>query len=93
VVQVVARYEQIRRRVWIYNSDGVWVEDDRRFLEFGGQRHRPARRYVRQSMATGIGGQTGLELLDEKDPVASIVEAAESAVLMLRCASGARPGR
>jgi TldD protein len=82
VVQVVARYEQIRRRVWIYNSDGVWVEDDRHFLEFGGS-VTALRDDTRQSMVTGIGGQTGLELLDDKDPVAAIVEAAESAVLML----------
>src|SRR5690606_3671626 len=34
VVQVSAGYDQIRRRVWIYNSDGVWVEDDRQILEF-----------------------------------------------------------
>jgi TldD protein len=82
VVQVVARYDQVRRRVWIFNSDGVWVEDDRQMIEFGS--HVTAQRGdVRQSMATGIGGQMGLELLDEKDPVASIVEAAESAVLML----------
>jgi TldD protein len=82
VVQVVANYNQVRRRVWVFNSDGVWVEDDRQIIEFGS--HVTAQRGdVRQSMATGIGGQAGLELLDEKDPVASIVEAAESAVLML----------
>jgi TldD protein len=82
VVQVVANYNQVRRRVWVFNSDGVWVEDDRQIVEFGS--HVTAQRGdVRQSMATGIGGQMGLELLDEKDPVASIVEAAESAVLML----------
>jgi TldD protein len=82
VVQVVANYNQVRRRVWVFNSDGVWVEDDRQIVEFGS--HVTAQRGdVRQSMATGIGGQAGLELLDEKDPVASIVEAAESAVLML----------
>jgi TldD protein len=82
VVQVVANYNQVRRRVWIFNSDGVWVEDDRQIVEFGS--HVTAQRGdVRQSMATGIGGQMGLELLDQKDPVASTVEAAESAVLML----------
>jgi hypothetical protein len=49
-------------------------------LEFGGS-VTALRDDVRQSMVTGIGGQTGLELLDEKDPVVAIVEAAESAVL------------
>jgi TldD protein len=82
IVQVGARYEQTRRRVWIYNSDGVWAEDDRQFLEFGAN-VTAQRGDTRQSMVTGIGGQMGLELLDEKDPVAAILEAAESAVLML----------
>lgn len=82
VVQVTGRYDQIRRRVWIYNSDGVWVEDDRQILEFGGG-VVAQRDDMRQSSRMGIGGQVGLELLDEKDPVAAMVEAAESAVLML----------
>jgi TldD protein len=82
VVQVVARYEQTRRRVWIYNSDGVWAEDDRQFLEFAGS-VTAQRGDQRQTMAAGLGGQLGLELLDEKDPVAAIRQAAESAVLML----------
>lgn len=82
VAQVVAIYNQLRRRVWIYNSDGVWAEDDRQILEFAGAvvAHRNG---VRQSGRIGIGGQMGLELLDEKDPVAAAVAAAESAVLLL----------
>jgi len=82
VVQVTAGYQESTRRVWIYNSEGVWAEDDRRMLEFraGVTAHRGD---VRQSMATGLGGQIGLELLDDKDPLAMIRDAAESAVLML----------
>jgi TldD protein len=29
VVQVTAQYNQVGRRVWIFNSEGLWVEDDR----------------------------------------------------------------
>ncbi|MFZ1754607.1 MAG: DNA gyrase modulator, partial [Caldilineaceae bacterium] len=34
IVSVQASYTQTSRRVWIYNSDGVWAEDDREILEF-----------------------------------------------------------
>lgn len=82
VVQVQASYIQNSRKVWIYNSDGLWVEDDREILEING--HVTAQRgNVRQSMRTGVGGQMGLELLEQRDPVADIVDAARSAVLML----------
>ena len=37
IVSVQCGYTETRRRVWIYNSDGVWAEDDRSFLEFRGQ--------------------------------------------------------
>lgn len=82
VRQVQASYRQTSRRVWIYNSDGLWAEDDREIMEFGGM-VTAQRGDVRQTMTTGIGGQMGLELLDEKDPVATIVDAAKSAVIML----------
>jgi TldD protein len=82
IVQVQASYNQTSRRLWIYNSDGLWAEDDREILEFGA--NVTARRNgSREAMRTGIGGQMGLELLDEKDPVEAAVDAARSAVLML----------
>ncbi len=82
VVQVAGRYNQTNRRVWVYNSDGVWAEDDRTMVELTG--HVTAQRgEMRQTMAMGIGGQLGLELLEEKDPVSAITDAAASAVLML----------
>ena len=34
ITQVVPGYNQTSRRVWIFNSDGLWVEDDREILEF-----------------------------------------------------------
>jgi TldD protein len=82
VVQVTARYQQVGRQVWIYNSDGLWVEDDRQIVEFLGS-VTAQRGDVRQNIGVGVGGQMGLELLDHQDPVAEISKAAESAVLML----------
>jgi TldD protein len=79
---MTAQYNQVGRRVWIFNSEGLWVEDDRQIIEFAGT-VTAQRGDVRQTMSAGIGGQMGLELLDHKDPVAEIRDAAESAVLML----------
>ncbi|MEZ4869732.1 MAG: TldD/PmbA family protein [Caldilineaceae bacterium] len=82
ITQVGAGYNQTSRRVWIFNSDGLWVEDDREILEF--TVNVVARRgETIQSVRTGLGGQMGLELLVEKDPVAMTVDAAESVVKML----------
>lgn len=82
VTQVGAAYNQTSRRVWIFNSDGLWVEDDREILEF--TVNVVARRgEMIQAMRTGLGGQMGLELLEGKDPVAMALETAESAVRML----------
>lgn len=82
IKQVTARYNQVSRRVWIYNSDGVWAEDDREIIEIAGS-VAAQRGDVRQSMYTGFGGQMGLELLDNVDPEALISDAAESAIKML----------
>lgn len=82
VTQVGAAYNQTSRCVWIYNSAGLWVEDDREILEF--TVNVVARRgETIQAMRTGLGGQMGLELLESKDPVAMALETAESAVRML----------
>lgn len=82
IVSVQCGYSETRRRVWVYNSDGVWAEDDRAFLEFRGQ-VAAQKGDVRQSSATGIGGQIGLEFFDERDPVAMMLESADTALLML----------
>jgi TldD protein len=81
VTQVRASYNQTSRRVWIYNSEGVWAEDDREIIELVGV-VTAQKGDVRQTMVGAIGGQMGLELLD-RDPVAAIEDAAASAVLML----------
>lgn len=82
VVQFQGIYRQVSRRVWIFNSDGVWAEDDREIVEFLGI-VTAQKGDVRQTMATGFGGQGGLELLDRTDHIAEVEEAAASAVLML----------
>jgi TldD protein len=82
IKQVMARYTETSRRVWIYNSDGVWAEDDREILEIAAQ-VTAQRNGALQSSATGIGGQLGLEFFDSNDPVSKIKESAESALLML----------
>jgi TldD protein len=82
IVQVGGQYQQVSRRVWIYNSDGLWAEDDRQIIEFMAE-VTAQRGDMRQTMKDGFGGQMGLELLTQKDPEATIIEAAESAVLML----------
>ncbi|MEZ4662440.1 MAG: TldD/PmbA family protein [Caldilineaceae bacterium] len=81
ISQVQANYTETNRRVWIYNSDGVWAEDERIILEVAAT-VAAQRGDVRQSSRTGIGGQGGLEVLD-KDPIEMARGAAESAVLML----------
>lgn len=82
VAQVNASYGEIQRRVWIYNSDGVWAEDDRQILEFRAG-VVALREGIRQRAGAGVGGQKGLELIGQDDPVALAREQAEAAVLML----------
>lgn len=82
IVSVQCGYTETRRQVWVYNSDGVWAEDERAFLEFQGQ-VTAQKGDVRQSSATGIGGQTGLEFLNDRDPVQMMPDAADTALLML----------
>ena len=82
IVSVQCGYTETRRQVWIYNSDGVWAEDERAFLEFQGQ-VTAQKGDVRQSSATGIGGQMGLEFLNDRDPVQMMPDAADTALLML----------
>jgi TldD protein len=82
VSQVQASYVETRRRVWIYNSEGLWAEDERQILEIA-TTVTAQRGDTRQTMRTGMGGQMGLELLDDQDPVAMVEDAARSAVIML----------
>ncbi len=82
ISQLMTSYTQTSRRVWIYNSDGVWAEDERFMLEL--RASLVAKRGdALQTITTGLGGQTGLEMLDERDPLTAVKEAAETAVHML----------
>lgn len=82
IVSVQCGYTETRRRVWVYNTEGVWAEDDRSFIEFQGQ-VAAQKGEVRTSSMTGIGGQIGLEFFDDRDPVGMMPEAADTALLML----------
>ncbi len=82
IVSVQCGYTETRRRVWVYNTEGVWAEDDRAFLEFQGQ-VAAQKGDVRTSSMTGVGGQIGLEFFDDRDPVGMMPEAADTALLML----------
>ncbi len=82
IVSVQCGYTETRRRVWVYNTEGVWAEDDRAFIEFQGQ-VAAQKGDVRTSSMTGIGGQIGLEFFDDRDPVGMMPEAADTALLML----------
>ncbi|MBV7327681.1 TldD/PmbA family protein [Chloroflexi bacterium TSY] len=82
VSQVGANYQETERRVWIYNSDGVWAEDDRNILEFR-VNVTAQQGDVRQRAVAGFGGQIGMELIDANDPVAMARDQAAGAVQML----------
>ena len=81
VKQVQASYNETSRRIWIYNSDGVWAEDDRQIIELSGT-VTAQKGDVLQTGFGAIGGQMGLELLT-RGPIKVIEDAARSAVLML----------
>jgi TldD protein len=82
VSQVQVLYREYRRRVWIGNSEGLWAEDERNTLQLILVVMARKQDLVQESIR-GIGGQMGLELLDQADPVDEVREAASSAVRML----------
>lgn len=93
VIQVMPGYTEKHRHMWLFNSDGVAVEDDRSYTEFrvGVTAQKDG---VLQNAFEGFGGRVGLELFDEKDPYQAAHNAAESAVKMLdarACPAGEMP--
>ena len=82
IVQVAAGYSEMQRRVWIYNSDGVWAEDERSMLEFR-MRAVAERNGERQRASSGVGGQVGLELIDQQSPLDLARRKAQSALTLL----------
>lgn len=82
ISQVNIRYDETHRHMWLYNSDGVFVEDDRSFTEVFGQTIAQKDSTI-QFAFEGAGGRLGLELLDQHDVIGIMKETAESAVKML----------
>lgn len=82
IAQVFAWYMERSRKVWIYNSEGLYVHDNRDFVEMG-MGVIAQKDGILQQAYNGFGGQVGLELLDNNDPIEKIKEAADSAVRML----------
>ncbi len=82
IVQVSTRYGELNRRVWIYNSEGLHVHDDRSFVEMGTS-IVAQKNGVIQNAREAFGGRVGIELFDNNDAVALAVKAAEDAVKML----------
>ena len=82
VHQVSLGYTETERKVAIFNSDGLWVEDDRNMLEFRAG-ITAVRDGVRQIAGSGFGGQIGLELMDAYDPIEFAKLRAQEAVGML----------
>jgi TldD protein len=82
VSQVIAGYGELRRQVWIFNSEGLYVEDDRHMVEVRAMVLAQKNGVIQRSMQ-GFGGQMGLELFEANDPAALSRELAAAAVKML----------
>jgi TldD protein len=82
VRQVLGSYQETSRKVWIFNSNGLHVEDDRNFVELRVSTVAQQDGVLQRSLAA-FGGQKGLEILDEHQWDAEVRGAAETAVRML----------
>lgn len=82
IAQVFGSYQERSRKVWMFNSQGLYVHDDRNFVELaGGVIAKEGDRL--QQAYRGFGGQVGLELLTRNDAVEMIQNQAEVAIKML----------
>lgn len=82
VSQVIAGYGELRRRVWIFNSEGLHVKDERNIVEVRAM-VLAQKNGVIQRASQGFGGQMGLELFDDNNPQALSRDLAEAAIKML----------
>jgi TldD protein len=73
---------EVHRAVWVYNSEGVWAEDDRNFLEFTVTVTAKKNGTLQRSYS-GIGAQSGLELMESQSPLVLAKEVPQAAVRML----------
>lgn len=82
VNQVSATYNEVNRKCWIFNSDGVQVDDDRSFVELRAVAIAKRGGLVQRAFGA-FGGRVGLEILDRNNLAEKAREAAETAVRML----------
>jgi TldD protein len=82
VSQVAASYVELRRQVWLYNSEGLHVEDDRHIVEVRAM-VVAQKDGILQRASQGFGGQMGMELFDANDPGVLGHDLAKTAVKML----------
>lgn len=80
--QVTGIYREEVRKVWLYNSEGVYIEDERDMLELMNLIVAQKGDVLQQSFE-GFGAQSGLELLDKNDVAQKVRENAEAVVKML----------
>jgi TldD protein len=73
---------EVHRGVWVFNSEGVWAEDDRNFLEIE-IAVTAKKNGVLQRSYSGVGAQSGLELIETQSPLVLAEGIAQSAVRML----------
>lgn len=82
VSQVITNFSHLRRNVWIFNSDGVWTEDERNLVEFRVMVIAQKNGIIQRAF-DAFGGQTGLEIIAQSPPEDAARQAAEVAVKML----------
>jgi len=82
VTQVTASYQETNRKVWIFNSEGVQVEDERNFLELVSLVMAQKNGNIQRGRGY-LGGQVGLELFEQRNLVNEARHAAEVSVKML----------
>jgi len=82
IVQATIGMGHLNRRIWLWNSEGVHVEDERNLIELTVAAVARQGELI-QPISSGMGGQMGWELFDTDDPFALATEVAESAVRML----------
>ena len=80
--QVTVNYSDVRQKITIANSDGVFVEDLRTRTRLSVHAIAAEGNLV-QTGFQSLGGSVGFELFDENDPTKVAVTAAQRAILML----------
>ncbi|MDK2823271.1 MAG: TldD protein [Clostridia bacterium] len=93
IKQVSVGYGDVRQKVTIANSDGIYVEDERIRTRFICNAIASDGDSI-QTGYTSLGGTRGFEIFDEREPKDLGLEAANRALLMLKaqpCPSGKMP--